>query len=214
MYKKISFRSVPKPGPGNRAGFFIGRTRGTPKTPWFFEAPTPGPQTQAFSGRRLPAPETQNQQRSEENAPISERPKRKSGRPPGSRNRATIMVQNLLEGAAENIARRAAQLAEEGNVAAIRICMNRLSPLGQHNPVAFELPPIHSPQDCLRATSAILTGIASGDIAPSAALQIARLIDVHLRAISTNDLEARMTKLEKDRANSAAQDVAGGEIFR
>jgi hypothetical protein len=27
------------------------------------------------------------------------------------------MVQNLLEGAAENIAKRAAQLAEEGNVA-------------------------------------------------------------------------------------------------
>ena len=92
-----------------------------------------------------------------------------AGRPPGSRNRATSMVQNLLEGAAENIAKRAAQLAEQGNVAAIRICMNRLSPVGQHNPVAFELPPIHSPQDCLRATSAILTGIASGDIAPAAA---------------------------------------------
>jgi hypothetical protein len=56
-------------------------------------------------------------------------------------------AQNLLEGAAENIAKRAAQLAEEGNVAAIRICMNRLSPVGQHNPVAFELPPIHSTQD-------------------------------------------------------------------
>ena len=69
-----------------------------------------------------------------------------AGRPPGSRNRATSMVQNLLEGAAENIAKRAAQLAEEGNVAAIRICMNRLSPLGQHNPVAYELPPIHSTQ--------------------------------------------------------------------
>jgi hypothetical protein len=25
MYKKISFRSVPKPGPGNRAEFFIAR---------------------------------------------------------------------------------------------------------------------------------------------------------------------------------------------
>jgi hypothetical protein len=58
-----------------------------------------------------------------------------AGRPPGSRNRATSMVQNQLEGAAENIAKRAAQLAEEGNVAAIRICMNRLSPVGQHNPL-------------------------------------------------------------------------------
>jgi hypothetical protein len=137
-----------------------------------------------------------------------------AGRPPGSRNRATSMVQNLLEGAAENIAKRATELAQDGNVAAIRICMNRLSPVGPHNPVAFELPPIHSPQDCLRATSAILTGIASGDIAPAAALQIAKVIDVHLRAISTNDLEARMTRLEEDRANSAAQDVEAGETFR
>ena len=42
MYKKISFRSVPKPGPGNRAGFFIARTRAPQKTPLVFEAPTPG----------------------------------------------------------------------------------------------------------------------------------------------------------------------------
>ena len=94
-------------------------------------------------------------------------------------------------------------------MAAIRMCMNRLSPIGKHNPVAFELPPIHSAEDCLRATSTILTGIASGDIELAAALQIASVIDVHLRAISTNDLEARMTRLEKDRANSAAQMLTG-----
>jgi hypothetical protein len=57
-----------------------------------------------------------------------------AGRPPASRYRATSMVRALLEGAAENIAKRAAQLAEQGNVAAIRMCMNRLSPVGQHNP--------------------------------------------------------------------------------
>src|ERR1700730_12660871 len=58
MYKNISFRSVPKPGPGNRAGFFIARARGTPKTPWVFGPQRRRPQTQAFSGRRLPAPQT------------------------------------------------------------------------------------------------------------------------------------------------------------
>ncbi len=136
-----------------------------------------------------------------------------AGRKPGSRNRATIMVQNLLEGAAENIAKRAAQLAEDGNVAAIRICMNRLSPAGKHKPVAFELPPIHSAHDCLRATSAIMTGIGTGDIAPSEAFQIARVIDVHLRAISTHDLEQRLVRLEKARDHSAADHDGGGEGF-
>ena len=103
---------------------------------------------------------------SEESHPISQRPKRKSGRPAaGLAQPRDEHGADRVEGAAENVAKRAAQLAE-GNVAAIPL-MNRLSPLGQRNPVAFELPPIHSPQDCLRATSAILTGIAGGDIAPS-----------------------------------------------
>src|SRR5438876_4230210 len=81
MYKKISFRSVPKPGPGNRAGFFIARRRGTPKTPWLLEARRRGPKRKRFLAAASPHPKPQNQQRSEENAPISERPKRKYGRP-------------------------------------------------------------------------------------------------------------------------------------
>src|ERR1700736_4525279 len=205
----------PSPARETAPGFSL-RGRGAPQKRLVFLGPNAGgPNASVFWP---PPPRTPNRKTSRGVRRMPQFRKGQSGnpagRPPGSRNRATSMVQNLLEGAAENIAKRAARLAEEGNVAAIRICMDRLSPVGQHNPVAFELPPIHATQDCLRATSAILTGIASGDIAPSAAMQIARVIDVHLRAISTNDLEARMTKLEKDRANSAVQDIAGGEIFR
>jgi hypothetical protein len=81
MYKKISFRSVPKPGPGNRAGFFHCADGAPQKTPLVFEAPTPGaPKRKRFLAAASPHPKPQNQQRSEDNAPISERPKRKSGR--------------------------------------------------------------------------------------------------------------------------------------
>jgi hypothetical protein len=135
VYKKISFRSVSKPGRETAPGFSLGGRGAPQKRLGFLRPRRRGPKRKRFLAAASPHPKPQNQQRSEENAPISERPKRKSGRPPDSRNRATSMVQNLLEGAAENIAKRAAQLAEEGNVAAIRICMNRLSPLGQHNPV-------------------------------------------------------------------------------
>ena len=82
MYKKISFRSVPKPGPGNRAGFFIARTRGTPKNALGFLGPNArGPKRKRFLAAASPHPKPQNQQRSEDNAPISQRPNRKSGRP-------------------------------------------------------------------------------------------------------------------------------------
>ena len=81
MYKKISFRSASKPGPGNRAGFFIAWTRGTPKTPWVFWGPNAGgPKHKRFLAAAFPHPKPQNRQRSKENAPISQRPNRKSGR--------------------------------------------------------------------------------------------------------------------------------------
>src|SRR3984893_18600708 len=82
MYKKISFRSVPKPGRETAPGFSL-RGRGAPqKRLWFFEASTSEPQTQSVFWPPPPrTPKSQNQQRSEENTPMSERPKRKSGRP-------------------------------------------------------------------------------------------------------------------------------------
>src|ERR1700730_8915047 len=123
MYKKISFRSVPKPGRETAPGFSL-RGRGAPqKHLGFFGPPTPGaPNASVFCP---PPPRTPNRKTSRGVRRMPQFRKGQSGnpagRPPGSRNRATSMVQSLLEGAAENIAKRAAQLAEEGNVAAIRI---------------------------------------------------------------------------------------------
>jgi hypothetical protein len=65
-----------------------------------------------------------------------------AGRPRGIVNRATALAQNLLSERAEGIARKVIELAEEGDMAAIRVCMERLVPLIRHQPVAVELPPI------------------------------------------------------------------------
>lgn len=46
-----------------------------------------------------------------------------AGRPRGSRNRAAIALQELLERDAESIARTVIHLAKHGNIAAIRMCM-------------------------------------------------------------------------------------------
>ncbi len=70
-----------------------------------------------------------------------------AGRPRGIVNRATALAQNLLSEHAEWIARKVIELAEEGDMAAIRVCMERLVPPIKHQPVAVELPPIEKPAD-------------------------------------------------------------------
>ena len=49
------------------------------------------------------------------------------GRPPGALNRATMAAQALLDGEAEALTRKAVELALEGNLAALRLCLERLS---------------------------------------------------------------------------------------
>jgi len=140
MYKKISFRSVPKPGRETSPGFSL-RGRATPqKRLGFFGPRRRGPQTRAFLAVLPRTPKSQKQENSEENAPNFRRPKRKpAGRPPGSRYRAPA------RGRGGKHCQALAALAEQGNVEAIRMCMNRLSPIGQHNPALGFVEALNTP---------------------------------------------------------------------
>src|SRR5499433_4449157 len=67
-----------------------------------------------------------------------------AGRPRGSRNKTTVLMQNLLEGEAEEIARKAIEMAKAGDMAAIRVCMDRLAPARRGAAISCELPPVET----------------------------------------------------------------------
>src|SRR5262249_57359327 len=90
-----------------------------------------------------------------------------AGRPRGIVNRATALAQNLLSERAEGIARKVIELAEEGDMAAIRVCMERLVPPIKHQPVAVELPPIEKPADSVEAVASIAAAVAAGGPPPA-----------------------------------------------
>ena len=76
-----------------------------------------------------------------------------AGRPRGSRSRATMALQDMLERDAESIARAAINLAKHGNIAALRICMDRLLPPRRHEPVTLDLPALDKVADTVAATN-------------------------------------------------------------
>ena len=118
------------------------------------------------------------------------------GRPRGSRNKATLAIEALMEGEAEAITRKAVEKAKEGDMAAIRLCMERLCPPRKDSPVSFQLPEISEASDVMGAMAAILESVANGDITPEEGKSIAGLIEGYRRAVETVDLEARLTALE------------------
>src|SRR6516164_10638324 len=80
-----------------------------------------------------------------------------AGRPRGSRNKTTVLMQDLLEGEAEAIARKAIEMAKDGDMAAIRVCMDRLASIRRKDPVAFELPPVDNARDTVAAVAAVVS---------------------------------------------------------
>ena len=65
-----------------------------------------------------------------------------AGRPPGARNHATLAAEVLLEGEAEALTRRAIECALEGDVTALRLCLERVLPRRKSRALTFELPPL------------------------------------------------------------------------
>jgi Family of unknown function (DUF5681) len=119
-----------------------------------------------------------------------------AGRPRGARNRATLLMQHLLADEAEAIGRKAIEMAIAGDLAAIRLCMDRLAPVHRDEPVAFGLPPIEKPADIVAATASIVAAVSAGELTPSQAAAVSKVIDVHVRAIESKDFDERLTKLE------------------
>ena len=120
-----------------------------------------------------------------------------SGRPKGARNKTTITVEALLDNEAEALTRKVIDLALAGNMAAIRLCFERLLPPRRDRGVAFDLPKIESAADALAASGAVLESCAAGTLTPGEAAEVMRLIETHLRAIELSQIETGMAALEK-----------------
>ncbi len=64
-----------------------------------------------------------------------------NGRPRGARNKSTIAAERLFGERAEELTNVAIELAaKEKNVAALRLCMDRIYPKGRERPTPFDLP--------------------------------------------------------------------------
>ena len=63
-----------------------------------------------------------------------------AGRPKGSRNKATLAIESLLDGQAEALTQTAVTRALEGDSIALRLCMERIARAPKDKAVSFSLP--------------------------------------------------------------------------
>ena len=118
------------------------------------------------------------------------------GRPKGARNKATLALEALLDGEAETLTRAAIDKALTGDTTALRLCLDRIAPPRRDRPVAFALPKLEEAADVVQAHAALVAAVAAGDLAPSEAAELSKLLDGYVRAIEAADIQERLTRLE------------------
>jgi hypothetical protein len=119
------------------------------------------------------------------------------GRPAGTRNKAILAMESLLDGEAEAITRVAVDKAKEGDATALRLCLERILPPRKDRPVSFSLPQLGTVTDAPAATAAIVAAVAAADITVTEGSELARLVDTYVRAVEASDLDKRLRAIEE-----------------
>ena len=120
-----------------------------------------------------------------------------AGRPPGSRGKATLMAQALFDENGKAIIEKINDLAlNEGNLTALKICIDRILPALKSRPVHYSLPDIKTTEDIVAAYGAILKAASEGHMTPDDVSKFTSVLEAMRRAIESADTDKRLAKIE------------------
>lgn len=118
------------------------------------------------------------------------------GKTVGARNKTTVAVEGLLDGQAEQLTQKAVSAALEGDMTAMRLCLERICPPRKGRLVTFPMPEMNNSIDAVTAMAQILENVASGEITPEEASRISSIVETYRRTLETSEFETRITALE------------------
>jgi Family of unknown function (DUF5681) len=121
------------------------------------------------------------------------------GRPPGSKNKTTQIVEQLAEQQAEQLVQKVLEQALAGDVSSQKMILDRLWPQRKGRPVNVVMPPINTSQDLFDAIASIWTAIREGRLTPDEASALSPVIDRSIQAIELHDITKRIAALEEAR---------------
>ena len=119
------------------------------------------------------------------------------GRARGSRNKTTLALEALLDGQAEALTQKVIDKALEGDMGALRLCLDRILPPRRDRHVSVKLPAIASrrPKRIIRDRCRM----RGRQIHSGGASELAGLVLGHVKAMEVSALESRIVALERSK---------------
>jgi hypothetical protein len=125
------------------------------------------------------------------------------GRPHGSKNKRTLIGNELLEKHGEALVRKGIVLALKGDVSLLRALLPYVLTRPKDRPAATGPLPLATIQDLANTLDSIAKRVAEGDLPLDQTRDIINIIEERRRLIHTEELEARVAKLEQALSSNA-----------
>jgi hypothetical protein len=117
----------------------------------------------------------------------------------GSRNKATLALDQIADDAGKAILEKMVEAAKDGDLRAADLVLSRIWPARKGRPISLELPKIDTAADLVAGLGRVADAVAAGDITPDEGQAVSAVLETKRRAIETLELETRIKALEKER---------------
>jgi len=119
------------------------------------------------------------------------------GRPRGSGNKISAAAQELFTDHSVALTRKCLVMALQGDKTMMQISMDRAVPVRRDQPVKIGSLPMGTAAEIAKASETIAQKVAAGRITVQQGLGFAGLIETRRRAIETQELAERLSRLEQ-----------------
>lgn len=108
-----------------------------------------------------------------------------------------MLAERLLDGEAEAMVRTVIEKAKQGDMVALRLCLDRIVPPRRDWPVHFTIPEMNSADAASKAMGALASALACGELTPTEAAELSSVIHTYVKAIEATEIERRLEALEE-----------------
>jgi hypothetical protein len=119
----------------------------------------------------------------------------------GSRHKASLLAESLIDGETDRLTRRCIYSALLGDMQAMKLGLERLLPPVKSRPISFKLPELRTISDAQDALVKIIAGTTSGALLADEAATLASIVSSFVKTIEVAELESRLAVLEKASAD-------------
>ena len=120
-----------------------------------------------------------------------------SGKKPGTRHRITLAMEELLNGEAGTLTRKAIELALEGDLTALRLCLDRICPPRKSRAINIQLPNTKTVIGISNAQAVVVQAVGDGTLIPEEGQILSNILEARRKSVETEELAQRIKTLEE-----------------